>query len=184
MKFFLFDKYKNNKFQDKIDDLNPDISFGNYEIFSDENINIFSNPVIETFETPKNNTNKPYKQLNDLDSTILSKNLINLLPNKPFKINLQLKNTEKYLQDIEKEINTIKLLGFDKDNNKLVKLEGIKQQLTKEIKEYKFQYRNLGLIYELTYIFFDISDNFIKKLNLVKKLFKKYRVLKKFWIFK
>ncbi|EKE04000.1 MAG: hypothetical protein ACD_20C00120G0001 [uncultured bacterium] len=128
-----------------------------------KNQNIFDN-LLE--QVPQDRFEKTYKRLNDNDSDIINKNLVQYLPNDSLRIELQLQGAENVLKEVDKEIKSVKLLELDQDGDKLAKLAEKKEQVNQEIHGYKAQYRSLGLIYKITDIVADgynkIKDDFLK----------------------
>jgi len=134
----------------------PKIDQNNDDGRQQKNQNIFSNLLQEV---PKDTFEKSYKRLNDTDSNILNKNMVQYLPTDSLRIELQLYQAENSLKDVNKEINSIKLLELDKDGNKIAQLEEKKGLINKEIQDYRSQYRELGLIYKITDI---VTDGYNK----------------------
>jgi len=134
----------------------PKIDQNNDDGRQQKNQNIFSNLLQEV---PKDTFEKSYKRLNDTDSNILNKNMVQYLPTDSLRIELQIEKAENSLKDVDKEINSIKLLELDKNGNKIAQLEEKKGLINKEIQDYRSQYRELGLIYKITDI---VTDGYNK----------------------
>jgi len=111
--------------------------------------NIFSTPQKDTFEPS-------FRRLNDLDTEIINKNLFKFLPTDSLRIELQLEVFEKRLKDVETNMNVLAFLGYEREHEKFVALEQKKQHISREILQYRQEYRDLGITYKIADTFLDL----------------------------
>ncbi len=112
--------------------------------------NIFAEPLSDDVfvKSPQ-----PQKRINDIDSKIMNKNLLNYLPTDSLRLELLLENAEAELEKTQREINAQKVLNLDNDNQKMQELTVKKELLENQIKGYKEQYRDLGFLYKISDFF-------------------------------
>lgn len=97
------------------------------------------------------------RRINDTDSNILNKNLVQYLPTESLRIEIQLEQKEEELSQVSKQLQEYKLLELDKNSEKFKEL-GLKQaKLAQEIQKHKLQYRAIGFIYKISDTCSDIS---------------------------
>ena len=130
--------------------------------------NIFAEPLSDDVfvKSPQ-----PQKRLNDIDSKIMNKSLLNYLPTDSLRLELLLENAEAELEITQSEINAQKVLNLDKDNQKMQELTAKKALLEKQIKGYKEQYRELGFLYKISDFFSELYQSVKEKALNLKESF-------------
>lgn len=126
-----------------------DVNQKNNQKQQDNQSNFFKNPNKDTFEPS-------FKRLNDLDTEIINKNLYKFLPVDSLRIELQLEMSEKRMKEVETDMKVLSFLGVEKESEKFAALEQKKQNISKEILQYRQEYRELGVMYKVTDSFADL----------------------------
>lgn len=134
-----------------------------------QNKNIFASS--SPMQLSKDIFEKSYKRLNDMDSKILDKSLVQYIPSDSLRLELKIQAAEGSLKSIRKEIRDTKILGLDKDKDRMLRLELQKLHTKKEIASYRSEYRKLGLVFKVADIFSEINNKNMEMISTMGNYF-------------
>lgn len=155
---------KNNNFFLELNNENT----SNQDSIQDENI--FNIKNIE--QKPIENVQNPIRltKINDYDLNLINDSLANHLPTESLKIEFLLQKAEKELNQLDNEIQNIKILNLPVSKDKLIALETRKIIVIEKINSLKKQYKNLDKFNSISEIFSDMYNLAQEKTNSAKNL--------------